>query len=569
MFSFYLFNSYLIDKKEQEQFKLKVKLEATNKEKYLNLYLSNLIDSLKAVAYNPYFLSYVVDKKYESSADFLFLTIMLEHRDYMQLRFLNKDGLELIRYDRSQENSYPYKINKLQNKANRYYFKEAKKLKEGQIYISKIDYNIENGKVAYPIVPVFRISIPIYIKNDFKGVLTINTFAKKIIEIFSSSPIFNTIIFDKDGFLIYENGKYYDKQHHPKKIDKLLVLKNLHLPLRANDEYLIEDKKIYIKAVKMGNQILDVAYVLKPDATVSLKKEDYKLVLMALAGLFILAFPLSYLISRPTIAMTQTITEQDNQLKELTKTLERKIDEKTKENATKDRLMIHQARLAELGEMIGNIAHQWRHPLTRLSLVLQNIKAFNKKGILSHDKLEKMLNSANEQIFFMSDTIDNFKDFYKPIIKDSKFTPKEAYDKVIDIVGYDLRHKNIEIIYKQECEIELFGNRNQLSQVLLNLITNARDALVERNIKEPKIEVEVKKELNFCTITICDNAGGIKSSDLDKIFKAYYSTKEHGTGIGLYMVATIIENHFKGKIEVKNIKNGAMFVIKIPIDIWH
>ena len=564
MGSFYIFNSYLIDKKEQEQFKLKVKLEAANKQKYLNLYLNNLINSLKAVAYNPYFLSYVVNKKYENSADFLFLTIMLEHSDYMQLRYLNRDGLELIRYERDRAAAYPYKNEKLQDKSKRYYFKEAKKLKDGEIYISKIDYNIENGKVVYPIVPVFRVSLPIYFRGEFKGVLTINTFAKKIIDIFSSSPIFNTIIFDKDGYLIYENGKYYDKEHHPKKIDEVLFLKNITLPLKANDEYLIENKNIYIKAIKMGNQILDVAYLLKPDATISFKKEDYKLVLLALAGLFILAFPLSYLLSRPTISMTQTITKQDKQLKELTKTLERKIEEKTKENAIKDRLMIHQARLAELGEMIGNIAHQWRHPLTRLSLILQNIKAFNKKGVLSNQKLEQMLNSAKEQIFFMSDTIDNFKDFYKPLPYDAKFTLEEAYKKVIDIVGYDLQHKNIEISYTQEDEIELFGNQNQLSQVLLNLITNARDALIENKIKNPRIEIYAKKEKNNYILTIKDNAKGIKDKDLKKIFKAYFSTKKHGTGIGLYMVATIIENKFKGKIEVKNTKEGAIFKIILP-----
>ncbi len=164
----------------------------------------------------------------------------------------------------------------------------------------------------------------------------------------------------------------------------------------------------------MRNQVLDVAYITKTDVNLSLKREDFRPFVMLLSALFILAFPLSFLLSRPTIYMIDVITRQDNRLKELTKTLEKKIEEKTIENAKKDRLLIHQARLAELGEMIGNIAHQWRHPLTRLSLILQNIKAFNKKSLLTKDRLENMLKSANEQIFFMSETIDNFKDFYKP-----------------------------------------------------------------------------------------------------------------------------------------------------------
>ena len=561
--SFYLFNSYLLDKKFKEQFKLKVKLEAKNKERYLNLYLENLINSLKAVAYNPYFLSYVLDRDYLNSAEFLFLTIMLEHNDYMQLRFLDESGMELLRYERDVLGSSPYKREYLQDKSARYYFQEAKKLKEGDIYISKIDYNIENGKVVQPIVPVFRVSTPIYIKEKFKGVLTINTFAKKIIKIFSSSPIFNTIIFDKDGYLIYANGKYYDKEHNPKTIKEFLFLKDIQLPLKKNDEYLLEDKKIYIKAIKMGNQILDVAYIIKPDIVPNFKSKDYRLLLIALFGLFILAFPLSFLLSRPTIYMIDIITKQDTKLKELTKTLEKKIEQKTLENAKKDRLIIHQARLAELGEMIGNIAHQWRHPLTRLSLTLQNIKAFNKKGLLKEERLESMLKVANEQIFFMSDTIDNFKDFYKPTNGESEFLIKDSYDRVINIVGYDLKHKNITISYSQKRDIKLFGDINQLSQILLNLITNARDVLVEREIKNPKISVEVEDFEKEIKIVVSDNGGGIKKDNLKRVFQPYFSTKTHGSGVGLYMVLTIVESKFGGKIEVSNSKSGAIFEILI------
>ncbi len=206
--------------------------------------------------------------------------------------------------------------------------------------------------------------------------------------------------------------------------------------------------------------------------------------------------------------------------------------------------------------MIGNIAHQWRHPLTRLSLILQNIKAFNKKSLLNEERLESMLKSANEQIFFMSETIDNFKDFYRPSREEGRFTLKDAYKRVINIVGYDLRHKNIDINYTQNDEVELFGDINQLSQVLLNLITNARDVLLERSIEEPKIEIKVEKRDGEIEISISDNGGGVDEKNLDRVFQAYFSTKEHGTGIGLYMVSTIVESKFSGKIEVKNGRGG-------------
>jgi signal transduction histidine kinase len=339
----------------------------------------------------------------------------------------------------------------------------------------------------------------------------------------------------------------------------------MNIPLKKDDEYLLECRNIYIKAIKMGNQTIDVAYIIKPDVIFSFQKEDYKLILMMFFGLFILAFPLSFLISRPTIYMIDFITKQDKRLQEFTKTLEKKIEEKSLENAKKDRLIIHQARLAELGEMIGNIAHQWRQPLTRLSLILQNLKAFNKKGVLTPHRLNSMLINANEQIFFMSETIDNFKDFYLPLEEESSFLLKDAYEKVMTIVGYDLRHKNIEILYSEESKIELFGDINQLSQVLLNLITNARDAFVEKKIKNPIIKVEAKKRDKLVEIFVSDNAGGIDVDNLNKIFQPYFSTKKHGTGIGLYMVSTIIESKFGGKIEVKNSEDGAIFKVTLRL----
>ena len=562
---FYLFSNWLIDKKEGEKFRSEVYLEAANKERFLNLYLSKLSRSLNSIAYNPYFVSYVADPSYINSAEFLFLTIMLEHDDYMQLRFIGADGRERLRFDRDRPEGYPYKRAVLQDKSDRYYFREASRLKEGQIHTSKIDYNIENGKLVRPIVPVFRVSTPIYFKGEFKGVLTINTFAEKIIELFTSSPIFDAIIFDKEGYVIYARGKFYDRHYTPLRITELLPVTPEHLPRKLDDQYLDEENKLYVKAMPMGSRTIYVAYVLKPDALLKLQKEDYQAAGAVLLILFLSAFPLSYLLSRPTEHMFDTLARQSQQLEELTHTLEERVREKTEENARKDRLIIHQARLAELGEMIGNIAHQWRHPLTRLSLLLQNIKALSNKDRLEKEKLNSMLNTANEQIFFMSDTIDNFKDFYKPAASSVDFTVEEAYEKVMQIIGYDLRHKNIAISYRQEFPLTLHGKLNQFAQVLLNLIANARDALTERGVEQPRITLHLKREKGRPLLLLCDNAGGIPPEYLDRIFEPYFSTKEEqGTGVGLYMVKTILEEKFGGKVEVENGPEGACFRLWLP-----
>ncbi len=565
MLSFYLFSHWLIDKKEREKFRSEVSIEATNKERLLNHYIGNLTQSLQSIAYNPYFMSYVVDPRYLNSAEFLFLTFMLEHHDYMQLRFLGPDGKEKLRFDRDRSEGYPYKVAKLQNKSKRYYFRESAKLPEGAIHTSKIDYNIENGKVVHPIVPVFRVSTPIYFKGEFKGVLTINTFARKIINLFASSPIFDTIIFDRDGYVIYADGKFYDREHHPKKLTEILPLPPEKLPQKLSDEYLSEKDRLYVKAMPMGTQTIYVAFTLKPGTALTLKKEDYQAAGLMLTLLILLALPLSWILARPTEHMFETVARQRQELEELTHTLEERVREKSEENARKDRLLIHQARLAELGEMIGNIAHQWRHPLTRLSLILQNLKALSRKGRLEKEKLESMLDTAKEQIFFMSETIDNFRNFYRPATREEEFTVREAYEKVLQIVGYDLKHKNIRIHYKEEAPTHLHGMFNQFAQVFLNLIVNARDALTEREVTDPEITIEVSRKESEIQIVIYDNAGGIPEEYLEKIFEPYFSTKqERGTGVGLYMVRTIIEERFGGSIVVENDDRGARFTIILP-----
>ncbi len=564
--SFFLFSNWMINKKENEQFRTESYLQMDGKERFITMYLDSLSRSLKSIAYNPYFMSYVVDPSHENQAEFLFLTIMLEHNDFMQLRFIGSNGIELLRFDRDRIGGYPYKKEKLQNKSDRYYFKEAAKLPEGEIYSSKIDFNVENGKVVQPFVPVFRISTPIYFKEKFKGVLTINTFAKSIVSLFTSSPVFETTLFDTEGFLIYSKGKYYDKSVVPRHIWDVLPILPSEIPKKPNQTFLSEKDKIYAKTIPMGTEVINVAFSPKPNTIISLGEKDYKIASLMLLLLFLGAFPLSYLLSRPIEHMFDTVTRQQEELEELTHTLEDRVREKTEENARKDRMIIHQARLAELGEMIGNIAHQWRHPLTRLSLLLQNLKAFNDRGKLTQDKLSQMLSTANEQIFFMSETIDNFSDFYKPIAENVEFEVHQAYKKVINIIGYDLNHKNISIEYIANTNVMLFGNPNELAQVFLNLIANARDALTERDAEDAHIIIEVEKRDKEVSIKVSDNAGGIPEEYIDKIFEPYFSTKaERGTGIGLYMVRTIIQEKFGGSIEAKNINKGAVFIIKLPL----
>jgi signal transduction histidine kinase len=179
--------------------------------------------------------------------------------------------------------------------------------------------------------------------------------------------------------------------------------------------------------------------------------------------------------------------------------------------------------------------------------------------------MTNMLDLANEQIFFMSDTIDNFKDFYRQDEEKKEFTIKDTYTKVVEMVGHNLKHNNISIAYTTETPVTIYGNQNEFSQVLLNLIINARDALLSTKPPNPYITLSTSQTSDINTLKGSDSAGGIPEMLLERIFEPYFSTKgDQGTGIGLYMVRTIIQEKFNGSITAHNDENGAVFVIEIP-----
>jgi len=217
-------------------------------------------------------------------------------------------------------------------------------------------------------------------------------------------------------------------------------------------------------------------------------------------------------------------------------------DEKDKQKG----LMVHQSKLASMGEMLGNIAHQWRQPLTRLGYILMNIEAKDKDELHT-----KKLEEASAQIEFMSQTIDDFRNFYKPNKNKESFSLVDETKKVITLINLE----KIELKFKVTNEGNIINYKNEYKQVILNLISNAKDVLLQREIKHPKIFIEIDEK----SVKISDNAGGIKLQNIQQIFEPYFSTKKQGLGIGLYMSKLIIEKNMGGKMEVENGEEGAVF----------
>ena len=241
----------------------------------------------------------------------------------------------------------------------------------------------------------------------------------------------------------------------------------------------------------------------------------------------------------------------------------------------KEKIIIQQSKMAALGEVLENIAHQWRQPLSTISTLATGIKTQKEQNILDDDSLIKSMDYINSSTQYLSSTIDDFRDFFQPNQEMIKFSTSDIFNKTILIVGPKLESLNIKVIAEIE-ELEIKNYDNALIQVLVNILNNANDALVENLEKNRVIFIEIKKEDSKVNIKIKDNAGGIKKAILNKIFEPYFTTKfkSKGTGIGLYMTEEIITKHMKGEISVTNEKfdyqdksyKGALFTISLPLE---
>ena len=216
-------------------------------------------------------------------------------------------------------------------------------------------------------------------------------------------------------------------------------------------------------------------------------------------------------------------------------------------------ILLQKSRLASMGEMISIIAHQWRQPLNFLSFGLMNIR----KELKESERGLGILKQLNMEIQYMSNTIEDFRNFYNPSKIKTQFDIYDACKQAQAILNSSLELLEITLKIDKKENFTLYGNQNEFIQVVLNIINNAKDALVSRKVKEPQIEIVINKS----AVTITDNAGGIDKKHLSKIFEPYFSTKEDSDGIGLYLVKMIVEKELEGKIRVETYGERTRFTI--------
>lgn len=255
------------------------------------------------------------------------------------------------------------------------------------------------------------------------------------------------------------------------------------------------------------------------------------------------------------------------QMKLTEEELKQKVSEEVAKNIEKDRILVQQSKLAAMGEMLGNIAHQWRQPLNNISLLIHFMR--DSYGTLSKEELNDIVNDSKVQIEYMSQTIDDFRNFYQPNKDKIEFDIKEALEECSKIVQTQLEKYGVILKIDGE-KVNIFNYKNEFEQVILNILNNANDAAKikkEKNNFVPTVNINIIKRDDTVKICLSNNCGEIPENIIDRIFEPYFTTKfeNQGTGIGLYMAKTIIEKNMNGEISVNNIKEGVLFTIILPL----
>ncbi len=270
-------------------------------------------------------------------------------------------------------------------------------------------------------------------------------------------------------------------------------------------------------------------------------------------------------LSRKLAALNDELNRSRKELQELNATLELRVREEVRQSREKDRMLIQQSRLAAMGEMVHNIAHQWRQPLNALSILLGNLKDAHHYQELDEKTMDVLMEDGRRMIKKMSTTIDDFRDFFKPDKEKLTFDLCRLYQDTYRILNASLTHHQIQVEGNCAETMMVTGYPNEFAQVLLNLLSNAKDAILERETFPGRISVAVTTENGMGVIRIRDNGGGIPEDILPKIFDPYFTTKEKGSGIGLYMSKMIIEGNMGGRIDVHNVEGGAEFSVSCPL----
>ena len=261
------------------------------------------------------------------------------------------------------------------------------------------------------------------------------------------------------------------------------------------------------------------------------------------------------------------LQEKYKEQKDLADSLQEQLVIQTTIKEEKEELLFHQSRLAGIGKVSTNIVNELDESLLSINFVLQNMKLIFKDIKLNNNLINSSMEQLDRAVSQLDMKKNEIKNFIKPDETQKEFFLDNVLMESLEMLEDTFKNNEIEIDYNISKAIILFGFPTEFSQVIFNILQNAKDALIEKNIENKKVFVSIKKDKDYAYVNICDNAGGVPSSMMDKIFKPYFTTKSYrkASGLGLFISKIIIEENMRGKLEFENVEDGAKFTIKIPI----
>jgi len=521
-----------------KKFEREIMMQASDKIDKFYMHLNAKKQTLASAADNEFFLKYLDDES--DYADLFFITIMQADKDIEALRYVGaKQTLEYVRDD---------KANLIKNINFKPVENQILQKEQVQIYGFRLN---EAGKASVS----FR--APLYAANTLKGTVELDICLEGIMNEMIKSMIYDIFVINDEGVYLKDNLADKNLSRVKKRVAGEFG-KDFWANLTASEKYGLIKGETFAMPFFIGQEKFYLT--LQGHKPAINNMENNKMIVSILIFAALMAVVFTFILTKPIRKIFTAVSKETSELGKLAKNLDDTIALKTLEIAKKDRLLQNQNKFAELGELIGNIAHQWRHPLTRLSLTVQNLRAFKKRGKLSDEIFKDAVENSLYQIEFMSNTIENFRNFYKKDDVKREFSIKSAIDGILSIIGTVIEHRHIKLEISCPEDIFIFANKNELSQILMNIIINAKDAIETKGTEGGLINIHTQKEENEIIIEIEDNAGGIPSEVAAKIFDPYFTTKsEKGTGIGLYIAKMIAKEKFNGDISVANGEKGAIF----------
>ena len=439
----------------------------------------------------------------------------------------------------------------------------------------------------------FKAMVPIFENNKFIGIIESITHFNSISRGLRISDEIEPIIVVEERFTkqlkenaftnIFLQNHYIANLSVDKRVLKYLEKKDINRFINQ-ENFIVEDSYLIINTpIIYGDEKLASFLSFKDIDEIDIKYiKEYRQNAFLYLGLFLILlgmilFILSYyLYSNELKKLYIKLNKNKNELSDLNSSLKQTVDNEVLKNYKKNKILFQQSKMAAMGEMIGNIAHQWRQPLSLITSAASGIKLRKELDLLDDKDHDASLNSIIETANYLSNTIDDFRYFFTPNKNRTTISSIELFKKVFKLLASEFKSKNIHIIKNIE-ELKISTYENELIQVIINVLNNAKDELIKsEDNKNRSIFIDLYKDNQNMIIKIKDNAGGISDDIIDRIFEPYFTTKHQsqGTGIGLYMSEEIIFKHLKGEISVcnketiieKNTYKGAEFFISIPIE---